>query len=246
MKSRVRWLAFAIACGLATPMAHAQGSQREQDLQREVDLLRAERDKLRAELNLLRVQMVDLRRQLREARGEAGAAADPAPNSTSSSARRMPAPAAEVVAEAPPVTQEQPPLDDRGQRLWDRHWKDFAHGFAHIDGRYYYLTTWDPKRPSSLGRSRSDLVRRYEVWWRNDDGDRRSKEVVSPDEDVEAMWRTLPAWAVGQYGHVYSMRIGGPAGAGGAHAITRCPTSSASGRTSTARCSTNSAASARA
>lgn len=200
----------AFACVLIVCCASAQAqSSRERQLEAEVRRLAAERDMLRAELDLLKIEVERLRERLQRL------VAPAVPRDRVPPTRAAPMPPtnqpAGAIADAP--------LDERQQRLWAQHWRRYVEGFAEVDGEFYALPSFDPQRPSSLRKSRSQLQRTYELEWQTNYGDGK-RELQLPDEDIDIAQRVLPRWSKGEYGHILSGMVDGQAHPAGGFTIS--------------------------
>ena len=112
--------------------------------------------------------------------------------------------------EGPPAAPEVDPWTrTRVAPLWERHWRRFAAKTIPFEGDFVSCPAFDRQFPSSAKVTPDQ--------WRHDHSVRRrvgmggalvqTQTVTPPREEGEAAAMLLPEMAVGQYGHIHSVKV---------------------------------------
>lgn len=109
----------------------------------------------------------------------------------------------EAVVEIPELSPDQV------RDIWARNWRTYASRVMLIGGAYYALPNFEPRFPSSFGRTADQLRRESQRQIRVQDGimiRTITVPTMSPEE-ANAAAMSLPSVMSGEYGHVQSLRV---------------------------------------
>lgn len=99
-----------------------------------------------------------------------------------------------------------PAEEQRIERMWQQHWREFAAFCLEHDGRYVCFPTYDRTRANSSGLVAKDYLkqsaRNFTV--RDDKGRDVEKTMTKPQGEVDVMVKLLPAARPGEYGIIHS------------------------------------------
>ncbi len=94
----------------------------------------------------------------------------------------------------------------RIDRLWAQHWREFAAFYVEHEGRFVCFASYNRALASSRGVAARDYAKQSarEFTTRDDRGRETQKTFTKPQGDIDVHTKALPELAPGQYGYIHS------------------------------------------